>query len=158
MSIKIGIDIGGVLRSKRDSLALNSDMPQPPTPNAIEVMKNLVSRYGKENLYIISKVPEESEELMLIWLRDNGMFEDVGTDPSHVYFCRLRTEKAFIASELKLNYFVDDRAEVLESMNGIVDRRIMYSANGKHENSQDNGIIRLSSWRDIEDDLLRYCS
>lgn len=158
MELKIGIDIGGVLRRKRSSLVSHDDMLQPPTPDAIEVMKHIVTRYGKENLYIVSKVSEESEESMLTWLQDNGIFDYVGMDPLHVHFCRLRTDKVQIANKLQLVYFVDDRADVLEPMRGTVNRRIMYSFNGKHEDTYDTEIIKLSSWREIEEDLFRHFS
>ena len=156
MTLKIGIDIGGVLRSRRSSAESQvTTLPQPPNPHALQVTTNLVRKYGKENIYIVSKCAEESEDAMFSWLRDNGVFDEVGVDPQNVYFCRLRTDKAPIARDLKLEYFVDDRAEVLESMRGIVNRRVMYSASGNYEDSDDAEIVRLSSWLDIESDLLQ---
>lgn len=156
MTPKIGIDIGGVLREKRvvAQARRSNNFVQLPNPYVLQAVRKIVKKFGRNNVYIVSKCPEETETAMLEWLNSNGFIDQMGIDPRQIYFCRLRSDKVVIAKKLKLTYFIDDRAEVLESMKGVVPRRIMYSASGDYEFSNDSEIAKLSNWQDIENNLL----
>jgi len=152
--IRVGMDIGGVIRSKySESKPVKEYLATSPLKNAIEVIKNIIELCGAENTFIISKCPMYAEKVIMTWLDDQNVFTDIGFIRSNVHFCRERTDKAKIAKQLGLTYFIDDRVEVLDAMRDIVSYRILFTGGGNHEKSDDKTIISIDSWDSIQDNI-----
>jgi hypothetical protein len=128
----IGIDIGGVIID-RDAID-NSDTslfgPNYLKAKAVEGVFDAVARLNtnlfKDRVFLVSKCGESVEKKTREWLRANGFHNYTGVPEENLHFCRQREEKAPIAMNLKLTHFVDDRAEILHHLHGIVPHRILF--------------------------------
>lgn len=147
---KIGIDIGRTI--------VDTDNPdKPPFPEAIRVIRRLVDFYGDKNVFIVSKVTDAQKLRALRWIRRTRFHEETDMREENVEFCLERHEKAPICQRLGVTAFIDDRVDVLSHMRGIVSHRILFRAN--HASPKDGqmgsgGVIRASSWKQIEEIFL----
>lgn len=152
MPRKVGLDVGGVLTDsqKNDgtdtSFRTDNFMKTSSVPGALEAVATLVRWYGAENIFIISKCGEVIEYKTRLWLAGNGFFSQTGFQESNLNFCLHRADKAPIAARLGLTDFVDDRADVLAYMDGIVDLRYLFGPQA--ELSQTTGLIVTPTWSD----------
>lgn len=82
----------------------------PPFPNAIETLQKL-DKEGHEIYYITARNKEHGERTKK-WLMDNGF--PVQEDR---FFCGMKdSEKVKIIQKLQLDYYFDDKPEVLETL------------------------------------------
>jgi hypothetical protein len=151
--IKIGLDVGGVLT---DSLANDSTdtsfrgdnfMLTSAVPGSFDAARELVYRFGAENVFIISKCGDEIERKTRLWLGGKRFYTQTGFLVGNLNFCRSRPEKAPIAARLGLTDFVDDRADVLFHMRGIVERRYLFGP--QPGPATESGLIITPTWRDV---------
>lgn len=150
--IRIGMDIGGVIRGDFDqSLSMQEYLSETLLANATNVIKDIIDVFGAKNIFIISRCPKFAEEVIIKWLDNQNMFKNIGFIRKNVFFCRERTDKALIAKRLKLTYFIDDRVEVLDAMNNIVNNRILFTRVHKSNTPVDSRILCLDSWNLIHD-------
>lgn len=157
MSMKIGVDVGGVLHSKLESKQKNDKdyLSEDVNVSALETIRWIVNVFGRNNIFIISKCPAEKEVLILTWLRENQLISKDTFFEDHVLFCRERSDKAKIAKDLGIDCFIDDRSEVLEAMKGIVMYRIQFSSDNTLDTSDDRDIIHCNDWSSTHTELQR---
>jgi hypothetical protein len=94
----------------------------------------------------VSKCGKRVEARTRTWLAQRRFFAVTGIDPAHLLFCRTRPEKAPICERLGITCFVDDRLDVLASMQGIVASRLLFGAAG----SPDARITAVRGWQEAE--------
>lgn len=129
---RIGLDVGGVIIDAVANDGTDTDlrgdnfMKAAPVPGAYDAIKALVGHFGAENVFIISKCGDFIEDRTRVWLEGNDFYGYTGFLPANLYFCRTRPEKVPIARDLAITDFVDDRADVLYGMEGIVRERYLF--------------------------------
>ncbi|MEH7113904.1 HAD family acid phosphatase [Neobacillus niacini] len=82
----------------------------PPFPNAVETLQEL-DKKGHEIYYITAR-PKEHGEKTKVWMREQGF--PVRDD--RFYYGMQDHEKVEIIKELQLDYYFDDKAEVLDTL------------------------------------------
>lgn len=82
----------------------------PPFPNAVETLQELVEN-GHEVYYITAR-PKEHGERTKKWMREQGF----PIQDDRFFYGMLDHEKVQIIKELKLDYYFDDKAEVLDTL------------------------------------------
>lgn len=163
---RIGIDIGGVIIAQDtddpDLFFTEAFLRAKPFPDSFEVIQALVQRFGRENVFILSKCGESVQKKSREWLADKNFFEFTGLDPQNLYFCLERYEKAGIAEQLGLTVFIDDRYTVLKYMipSNQLKRLILFCPNTTEnelsEMNPNDKIVKIKSWRDIETHLADF--
>jgi hypothetical protein len=96
-----------------------SALEVPPTPHMFDVVPRLERRF-EGRVWLVSKAGPRIERLTLRWLRHHRFFERTGMRPDRVRFCRRREDKRTHAQDLALTHFIDDRADVLGHLRGVV--------------------------------------
>lgn len=143
----IGIDIGRVLIAGdgADTSFLGHDedraMRAPEMPGAIESITRLVEAFDGR-VWLVSKCGPRVEARTRKWLVGKRFFERTGMSERNLRFCRERRDKAPIAVDLGLDRFVDDRADVLRSMRGLVPRLVLFGAT-----TAEPGMSAAPDWR-----------
>jgi len=157
VKFKIGIDINGVLANnklpyfKTQNYSIFSVME-----NAINVVKNLVKKYGAENIYIISCV--QSHQLSFItgiWMETHNFLHKTNISLDNVIICTRMKDKSRIAEKLNLTHFIDDRPEVLNYFSKettILVYQPKKSQIKKYPDIASRAII-VNSWNEIADYL-----
>ena len=83
-------------------------------------MREIVARFGKENVFIVSRVGETMRSKAETWLHDTmNICGRTGILRSNIRFCEKVSGpmgKGPIAAELGLSHFVDDKEEAIESI------------------------------------------
>ena len=147
----IGIDIGRVLieGDGPDTSFLGHDeeraMRAPAMPHAFESVARLVKQFAGR-AWLVSKCGAKIEARSRRWLELHRFYEATGFDRQKLRFCRTRPEKALIARELGLTVFVDDRRDVILSMQGIVPVRIHFGV----ASTDVAGAIAAATWLEAE--------
>jgi hypothetical protein len=123
--MRIGIDIGNVIigGGGEDTFFTDDYLKTPEVEGAWEALTALSADH---ELHIISKCGLTVEKKSLTWLDFEGFRYCF---PDHrVYFVRRRELKAPMAQALELDIFVDDREDIIESMQGIVKHPILFTS------------------------------
>jgi len=157
---RIGLDFGGVITDSQANdgtdTAFRTDnfMATTAVIGTYTAVKILVSVFGRDNLFIISKCGEITEAKSIKWLRGNGFYEATDFDPSNVFFCRERADKAPIAADLGLTDFVDDRADVLGYMT-TVRLRWLFGPQPEDGAGSNHKLTPVRTWPKAVDAMLR---
>jgi hypothetical protein len=128
---RLGIDIGRVIicGDGEDTHFLDGDeaqaMAAPPVAGALPAIAELV-RLFEGRVWLVSKCGRRIEERSRRWLDQRDFYRHTGVDPEQLRFCRRRPEKADHALALSLTHFIDDRADVLQHLEGLVPRRFLF--------------------------------
>ncbi|MGV9001654.1 MAG: hypothetical protein ACOH18_01725 [Candidatus Saccharimonadaceae bacterium] len=160
MPKRIGLDVGGVIidaiRNDGTDTDLRGDnfMKTTAVTGVFDAVKRLVELYGSDNIFIVSKCGEVIEGKTRMWLAGNDFYAYTGFNPDNLYFCRTRAAKAPIVQELRLTDFVDDHADVLEYMLGIVANRYLFGPQDDEAQNTD-GLIAVSTWEKTLDSILQ---
>lgn len=113
----IGIDIGNVIiGDDTDAPAMFTQgyLNAQELPGAIDTIAWLNQRSPfRDRVYLVSKCGETVQRKTMEWLDAKNFWVLTSIDRVKVRFCLERTDKAVIAKELGLTYFVDDRLEIL---------------------------------------------
>lgn len=128
--VRIGIDIGkviigGVSELPDTSFFSDNFLATPPIEDSFESIQLLAEEF---DIWLISKCGQKIQERSLVWLESYKFFEVTNVKPEQVVFCRKRNEKAPIAESLGLEVFIDDRVDIITSMEGVVDHPILFSS------------------------------
>src|SRR5262245_50908825 len=120
----LGIDIGGVIiarvgREEDTSFSGENYLDTPPVPFAFEAIKRLVDERFGSHVFLISRASPRTRAKTMRWLKHHRFFERTGVRPKHVHFCLERSDKSRICQKLGITHFVDDRLDVLSSLNGV---------------------------------------
>lgn len=124
--MKIGIDIGNVIigGGGEDTFFTEKFLETPGILGAFSTISDLVD-YGHE-IHIISKCGELTELKSMRWLEDRSFFNILLKH--RIHFVRKRNLKAPMAQALELDTFIDDRQDIIDSMEGIVEHRILFTS------------------------------
>lgn len=157
--MKLGIDVGRVLISPGDEsrpdtsfigATLEDALSTPPYVGMFDVVPALVSRFGGQ-VWIVSKCGQRTQERTMLWFERHRFFERTGIDSRNVRFCRKRPEKAVHCRELGITHFIDDRADVLEAMAGVVANRYLF---GPQPVPASRGMRHVATWKEIAHEFL----
>lgn len=94
---------------------------------AIDGLKKLVDKVGSDNVWIVSKVSPAQQKVSEFILEHINIYEKTGLKRDHVRFCLERKDKAPIIKELNLDGHIDDRGEVIESIQSFVSCPIWFN-------------------------------
>lgn len=118
---RIGIDVGGVIIDRFNdhsdtSFFSDNFLQSRAVPEAFDAIASIARLFGTDHVFIVSKCGAQIEEKTRAWFAHHFFYSRTGVHETHVRFCRRRADKSPICRELGINYFVDDRLEVLEPM------------------------------------------
>lgn len=125
---KLGVDIGNVViggGGEDTSFFGDNFLNTPMIPGAFTEIAELAQEF---DVWIISKCGQKVQDKTLIWLEHHNFFEVTGVKREQVIFCRKRNEKAGIAESLGLVAFIDDREDIIDSMQGVVQQPILFTS------------------------------
>jgi len=116
---RFGVDIGGVLIGRHNDRTDTSFfgpnyLQSEAVAEALQSLRQL-SQAGWE-VHLVSKCGDNVERKTREWLRHHDFYQLTGVVPEHVHFCRTRPEKEPICRRLGVEYFVDDRLDVLDHL------------------------------------------
>lgn len=131
---RLGVDIGNVIMAGDNdalfgpvgSYSEERMLAIPEVDDAASTINRLVRLFGSENVWLVSKAHKNTEAKTLRWLEHRAFCGRTAILPRHIWFCRERPEKAIICQILGIAHFVDDRADVLAPMTGIVPHRYLF--------------------------------
>lgn len=121
-------------------------MGAPAMDGAFEALARLRERFA-DRVWLVSKCGPRIEARSRAWLAHHRFFEATGIAPENLRFCRNRKDKAPICRELGIGFFVDDRADVLLPMAGIVPQRFLFGASS----SSEPGVVAVPTWAAAEE-------
>lgn len=148
---RLGVDIGRVLihgDGPDTSFVGGTDddaLRTPPLPGALESLARLVELF-EGRVWLVSKCGKRVEQRSRAWLAHHDAYARTGLAPERVLFCRDRADKAPLAQKLGLQLFVDDRVDILCSMEGLVAHRFLFGA----ERSPARGLTPVPGWAEAE--------
>jgi hypothetical protein len=128
---RLGIDIGRVIIAGDgpDTHFLDGDetqaMAAPAVDGALPAIAELVRRF-EGRVWPVSKCGPRVEGRRRRWLDAHGFYAATGVDRERLRFCRQRPDKAVHARALELSHFIDDRADVLAHLDGVVAHRFLF--------------------------------
>lgn len=157
----LGIDVGGVILDfipqKGRELDFSGEryLETPEIEGAIDAVAELNAGRFAGNVYLVSRVLDGPERVRA-WLRTHRFFERTGIPESHFNHCLERAEKAPICKAIGVTHFVDDRAEVLQALVGIVPH--LYQFQGLDEDRSAfaphvPGLHFARTWQELKDQL-----
>lgn len=158
MSKALGVDLGGVILDwapyKDTGLAFSSDnyLQTPAVEKVIESLAQLNSGRFQNQVFIISKHDHYGPGRMLEWLDHQDFYTKTGIPRECLIFCTERSEKAEICKKLNIDYFVDDRLEVLSHLVGVVEHLYLFHPSEKEiEGFKEylSCVTRVESWNEL---------
>lgn len=121
-------------------------------PDALVGLRFLIHQVGRENVWIISKA---KPEIMRLAFEKFRIHMATGLDPDQVLFVPQRLDKIPVAKVLELEGFIDDRGEVISSLQSFVKCPIWFrpepdeSAMWIHQMNYNIRVV--SSWHQLMD-------
>lgn len=160
--MKFGVDIGGITIDRVNnttdtSFSGDRYLETHAVPGVFDALHVLNHRKFKGEIYFIPKCGEVVEEKTVHWLEYNQVFRRTCIDPSHIFFCRERKDKAVICKELGITHFVDDRLEVLGYLKGIVPYRFLLNSQSEEVQEHKQHLVdvtKVDSWLELKEQLL----
>lgn len=140
--VSLGLDMGRVITngSMEDMLRElrrgRKDFRRVPHVGGVfKGVAQIVRRWFRERLWLISACDDELRPKLIEWLFANAFFRRAGLIwgleemCAHVQFCAnlAYADKAPIARKLHLTHMVDDRPEVLIAMCSVVPHRFLFN-------------------------------
>jgi len=126
--MKIGIDIGNVIigGGGEDTSFFSDNYVN--TPEVEGARDSLVAlKQGGHELHVISKCGPSVELKSVVWLENYNYFPWIFLE-RRLNFVRKRELKAPMAQALELDIFIDDRQDIIDSMEGIVEYPILFTS------------------------------
>ena len=120
---RIALDIGGVVSKYQEGgHAILSDWfhtQDAEVPRAMLSIREIVRRFGTDNVFIISKAGLKMAQLTKTWLLETMAIDAVtGFNPKNIHFCRKISGsegKWKIAQKLGITHMIDDQDEALRT-------------------------------------------
>jgi hypothetical protein len=153
---RLGVDIGRVIihgDGPDTSFIGGSDadaMRAPAMEGVFDALRRLRARF-EGRVWLVSKCGPRIELRSRAWLAGTRFFETTGIPGDNLRFCRNRKDKAPICLELGIDFFVDDRIDVLVPMVGTVAHRFLFGA----LTSPDHGVTPVPTWAAAEAAITR---
>jgi hypothetical protein len=144
---RLGVDIGRVIihGDGPDTSFIGATdedaMRAPAMDGAFDALVRLHALF-EGRVWIVSKCGPRIEARSRAWLEAHRFFETTGIARENVRFCKNRKDKAPICERLGIDFFVDDRFDILHSMSGIVAHRFLFGASS----SPEPGITPVPTW------------
>jgi hypothetical protein len=153
---KLGVDFGRVINGGSSHLSgddtsflsgSEEDMlATPETAGASESLARLVVLFDG-GVWIVSKAGQRTQANTERWLAHRDFYAATGIPPDHVRFVRRRVDKAEVCAELGITHFVDDRAEVLQYLVGLVPNLYLF---GPQEHPIPSHMVATPTWESAE--------
>lgn len=124
--MRIGVDIGGVIigGGKEDTSFFSDDFIK--TPEVQDAFEALIAlRFGVQ-LFLISKAGPKTARKTLKWFDSREEFDPIDRDK--IVFVRERSHKAHVAKMLELDFFIDDRQDIVTSMEEVGITGILFTS------------------------------
>jgi hypothetical protein len=153
---RLGVDIGRVIihgDGPDTNFIGGSDddaMRAPAMDGVIEALTRLCARFDGR-VWIVSKCGPRIEARSRAWLDAHRFFETTGIPRQNLRFCRNRRDKAPICLDLGIDFFVDDRIDVLRHMVAIVAHLFQFGA----ASSPEPGVVPAPTWAVAEAAITR---
>ena len=103
-ALKIGIDFGktiGVVESDR------------PVENSFGIIRQWVTRYGPDNVFVVSKARTKMRRKILNWLSRHSFVQETGIKAGNILFCDSYEDKRTIVEQHNIDVFIDDNVHVV---------------------------------------------
>jgi hypothetical protein len=157
----LGVDVGGVLIPRvgveaDTTFKSENYLETPEIPDAFDVLRRLVDERFGRRVFIVSKCGPRVQTKTLRWLKHHRFFERTGVKLKHVHFCLARSDKAPICRKLGITHFIDDRLDVLLSLQ-TVPHRFLFSSESSTRNitaTASPSFQPVTCWRGVADALL----
>jgi len=148
----LGVDVGGVIIDGRgndneDTSFFGSNyLKTAMVPGAFEAIARI--RPAFDDVYVVSKCSPEIQGKTRQWMSHHGFHEATGITPDKVRFCLDRADKAPICAELGVNFFIDDRLEVMGYLKTVPYRFLFQPSEREIERFQAHlsEVRRVESW------------
>lgn len=124
--MRIGVDIGGVIigGDKDDTSFFSEDyLKTPDVKDAVDAL--IALRFGVQ-LFLISKAGPKTARKTLDWFDSRAEFDPIERDK--IIFVRERRQKAPVAKLLELDFFIDDRQDIVSSMEDVGVTGILFTS------------------------------
>jgi hypothetical protein len=131
--MNLGIDIGRVIIGPGDGPddtsfigdSLEDALRTPSMEGAFEAIRKLVDVFERR-VWLISKCFPRVQDRTRRWLDHHGFYDKTGLRRDRVVFCQERPQKSVHCERLGIEYFIDDRLDVLEAMRGKVPHLFLF--------------------------------
>jgi hypothetical protein len=156
---RLGVDFGRVINDGSshpggdDTVFLTGGFEQamstPAMPGCFETLNRLVSRF-EGRVWVISKCGERVQRRTEQWLDHHEFWARTGIPRDHARFCRRRPDKAVHCAELSITHFVDDRADVLGHLRGVVPHLYLF---GRQTGPPPPWVRHTPGWTEVEHEI-----
>jgi hypothetical protein len=150
--MRLGIDIGRVLIAPDGGGSADTSfiggklaaaLATPPYAGMFDAVPELVRLFGGA-VWLVSKCGPSVQEKSRRWLDHHDFHRRTGIPRDHVRFCLQRPQKADHCRELGLTHFIDDRADVLRHLAGLVPHRYLFGP--QREAATQAGVTPCIDW------------
>lgn len=127
--IRIGVDIGRVIigGAGGDGVGLfKGDYHK--TPEIKDAIKSVAALNADSEVWLLSKCKIETQEKIILWLAGKDFHELTGVPRERILFCLERPQKAGIAKAHDFKVFIDDREDIIQSMDGVLPHPILFTS------------------------------
>jgi hypothetical protein len=118
--------------------------------DSLRGLKILVDRYGKENVFIVSRVDREAVEINKLLIKLNGICEKTGLLEANIVFVERLGDKVEVCENLGIFMHIDDRGEVFSHMCSRIPRLFWFNPSPKDLDKWSvklgMNVVRVSSW------------
>jgi hypothetical protein len=152
----LGVDVGGVIIDRVNdgtdtSFFGDNFLNTTAVPEAFETLWKLTtgdsSPFSRGRTYVVSKCGRKIQVKTRRWMDHHQFFARTGIPSQNVHFCFERHQKEPICKKLNITHFVDDRPDVLSSLEGTVPHRFLFNPDAKQASSPSHGdIVVVRSW------------
>ncbi len=159
---RLGIDVGRVLIAPESpdrpdtsfiGGSLEDALRTPPYEGMFEQLPALVACFAGR-AWLVSKAGPRVQDKTRHWLRHHHFHERTGVPAAHVHFCRERHQKADICARLRVTHFIDDRADVLQHLRGVVAHRYLFGPQ-RPRTVVPPGVTPVASWAEAVEAVQR---
>jgi hypothetical protein len=151
----LGVDFGRVINdgashpSGNDTAFLTGSeqmmLATPVMAGAIDGLTALVRDF-ESRVWIISKAGPRIQANTERWLSHHGFWDVTGIPSTQNRFVRQRRDKADVCAEVGVTHFVDDRSEVISTLDGVVAHRFLF---GPQSAPCPRGATHVMTWADV---------
>jgi hypothetical protein len=152
----LGIDVGGVIVTRADGDADTSffgdrPMETPPVEGAFEALGALTQLFDGR-VYVISKAKQKTAATTRAWFEHVSFYSLTGISPGNVHFVLERPHKAPLCAKYGVTHFVDDRLDVLASLDCVPHRYLFTGGLGGHAMPSDvpSDVEVVDGWLALE--------
>ena len=135
---RIAFDLYGVIINKN----INGYMFE-----SILSLKLAVQKYGRDNIFIISKAKDKYVELNKEYLNNIHFFDNTLINKENLIFCREYEDKAILCKKLNIDYMIDDSLKVAKFiLDYQTTKPILFGSHLKLDKELINKIIYIKNW------------